>query len=63
MKRLLSIAAITLFVVGLTGCKTTKSACCGTDGECCKKAEAAEEPTEVEPAGDAAIEADGGLLI
>jgi hypothetical protein len=51
MKKLLSIAAITLFVVGLTGCKSMKSGCCGscggeeaakaeccgTDGSCCKE--------------------------
>lgn len=42
MKKLLSTVAVTLFVIGMTGCKSMKAGCCGSDGECCKKAEAAE---------------------
>lgn len=53
MKKALSIVAVMLFVIGLTGCKSMKSGCCGscggdeaakaeccgTDGKCCKEAD------------------------
>ena len=47
MKKALSITAMVLFVIGMTGCKSMKKAdaCCGTDGECCKT-EAAHDHAE-----------------
>lgn len=42
MKKILSIAAVALFVVGMAGCKSMKSGCCGEcqhdhaeKAECC----------------------------
>ena len=51
MKKTMSIIAVSLFVIGMSGCNSmkkgccgscggdAKAECCGTDGECCKTAD------------------------
>lgn len=59
MKKFMSIAALVLFVIGVTGCKSMKKAdaCCGADGECCKT-EAAHGHAEGEEAHEHAEKAE-----
>ena len=50
MKKTISIAALVLFVIGMTGCKSMKKAdaCCGEDGKCCKTEAAHDHAEETE---------------